>query len=212
MITIAAKALRYLRRRLVDAPRGLGHPVPAPAFDRDYASGHWDLLFSPEELPRNQALLDLILSYSPHPSVLDIGCGSGRLAQLLAPHAPVRYLGLDLSVEGLRRARRPGLPHCSFVAGDFETWRPAPDERFDLVVFNESIGYARDPRATLAAFAPHVRPSGAMLVSYFRSGNHAALWRRIHTRFPAARSCSVANESGQSWDIRALRPQPQTTP
>lgn len=203
---LAGKIYRHLRRRLVDTPRGLGHPVPAAAFDREYASGHWDLLFSPEELPRNQALLDFIAAHGAHASVLDIGCGSGRLAQLLVPHAPVRYVGLDLSPEALRRARALGLSFGEFVLGNFETWRPAPAETFDVIVFNESIGYARDPAATLASFAAHLALDGEFLVSYFRSGNYVPLWRRITSRFPVASATVVNNPRGQTWDIRTLRP------
>ena len=39
MSGLFAKIFRHLRRRFVDGPRGLGHPVPAEAFDREYASG-----------------------------------------------------------------------------------------------------------------------------------------------------------------------------
>lgn len=206
MIAFVEKIFRYLRRRFIDAPRGLGHPVPAAAFDREYAAGHWDLLFAPEELPRNRLLLDLTLALTPHPRVLDIGCGSDRLAQLLAPHAPARYFGLDLSTEGLERARTLALPECEFLVGDFETWRPAEAERFDAIIFNESIGYARDPAVTLAAFATYLAPCGQLLVSYFRSGNHDALRRRITRHFVVSRAEIIASSGGQVWDIRALRP------
>lgn len=206
MSGLAKKILRHVRRRLIDGPRGFGHPVPAAAFDREYASGHWDLLFSPGELPRNEALVARCLAIAPHPAVLDIGCGSGRLAQLLAPHRPARYVGLDLSTEGLQRARALGLEGCEFLLGDFETWRPIGGETFDVVVFNESIGYARDPRATLVAFAPFVRPSGALLVSYFRSGNYEAIWRRLGSHFPVVDAEIVAAGPTQVWDIRTLHP------
>lgn len=212
MSRFAAKVIRHLRRRFIDAPRGLGHPVPPAAFDQEYASGHWDLLFTEAELPRYNVLLEFILAASPHPSVLDIGCGNGRLAQLLAPHTPRRYVGLDLSPEGLRRARALALPDCEWIEGDFEYWRPAPGETFDAVVFNESIGYATDPRAALAAFAPLVRPSGTLLVSYFRSGNYRALWRRVVRQFPVRSERCVRNDRGQVWDIRALQTARASTP
>ncbi len=206
MISFTRRLIQRLRRRFLDAPRGLGHPVPASAFDREYDSGHWDLLFGEAELPRNRVLLDFVVSLAPRPAVLDIGCGSGRLAQLLAPHRPSRYVGLDLSSAGLRRARALGLAGCEFIAGDFETWRPTGTDTFDTIIFNESIGYARDPRSTLRAFAPYLRPNGLILVSYFRSGNHRALWQRIAACFTVARECTVRNARGQAWDIRALHP------
>lgn len=212
MIPFLRRGFRWLRRRLLDAPRGLGHPVPAAAFDREYESGHWALLFGEAELPRNRMLVELIAEIASRPAVLDIGCGSGRLAQLLAPSQPSRYLGLDLSSAGLRRARTLELSGCEFIEGDFETWRPGSGDLFDAIVFNESIGYARDPRATLLAFAPHLRPGGRFVISYFQSGNHAALWGRIVRRFTVTRATSVQGKDGQVWDLRVLTPNDHREP
>jgi len=61
----AARLFSAVRRRLIDNPRGLGHPVPAEVFDRDYAAGRWDLLFADEEMPRNRAVADLIAGVTP---------------------------------------------------------------------------------------------------------------------------------------------------
>lgn len=209
-MSLASRIIQRLRRQLIDAPRGLGHPVPAAAFDREYDSGHWDLLFNDEELPRNEALVRQIVALPrAHPAVLDIGCGSGRLAQLLAPLRPAHYLGVDLSAAGLRRARSLGLPGCEFIEGNFETWRPPAAQMFDAVIFNESIGYASDPRATLLAFAPCVRAGGFLLVSMFQSGNHVALWQRIASRFAVVEETVIRGPHGQAWDIRAFSPVPR---
>ncbi len=205
MTTFVTRVIRHLRRRFIDGPRGLGHPVPRSAFDREYVAGHWDLLFTDAELPRYAVLLELILAVSPHPTVLDIGCGNGRLAQLLSTHNPQRYVGIDLSPEGLRCARALALPACEWIEANFEHWRAEPDDIFDAVVFNESIGYATDPLATLAAFAPLVRPGGTLLVSYYRSGNYRAIWRRVTRQFPVKFERCVANDRHQFWDIRSLQ-------
>ena len=204
MKTIATRLFTAVRRRLIDAPRGMGHPVPAEAFDREYATGHWNLLFSEEELPRTQILVGLIASLSPRPAVLDLGCGSGRLAQLLASHFPARYLGVDLSAEGLRRAQSLGLNGCEFVQDDFETWSPAG--LFDAVVFNESIGYAHDPAAAVQRFFSCLNPGGRVLISYYRSGNHKAIWRRIARVAETLQETSARNRLGATWDVKLLRP------
>jgi SAM-dependent methyltransferase len=161
------------------------------------------LLFADEETPRNRTVADLIAGVAPHPTVLDIGCGSGRLAQLLAPVGPARYVGVDLSGAALQRAQALGLGGCEFVHGDFETWLPT--ERFDVVVFNESIGYARDPAATVRRFAGCLISPGGLVVSYYRSGNYAAIWRRIAGVAETIRATVVRNERGAIWDIKLLR-------
>jgi SAM-dependent methyltransferase len=199
-----ARIFSAVRRWLIDDARGLGRPVPAEVFDRDYAAGHWDLLFADEETPRNRTVADLIAGVAPHPTVLDIGCGSGRLAQLLAPVGPpARYVGVDLSRAALQRARALGLDGCEFVRGDFETWRP--NERFDVVVFNESIGYARDPAATVRRFSDCLISPGGLVISYYRSGNYTAIWRRIAGVAETIRAVVVRNERGAIWDIKLLR-------
>jgi len=105
-----------MRRRLIDGPRGLGQPVPAEVFDRDYAAGRWDLLFADEETPRNRTVADLIAGVAPQPTVLDVGCGSGRLAQLLTPVRPARYLGMDLSAQLCNARKRLGWRAASSSA------------------------------------------------------------------------------------------------
>jgi SAM-dependent methyltransferase len=141
---------------------------------------------------------------APQPTVLDVGCGSGRLAQLLTPVRPARYLGMDLSGAALQRAQALGLEGCEFIRGDFETW--LPNERFDVVVFNESIGYARDPAATVRRFFDYLNPPGGLVISYYRSGSHAAIWHRIAGVAETIQAVVVRNERGAIWDIKLLRP------
>lgn len=56
-------------------------------------------------------------------SILDLGCGKGRLSFALAPHA-ASVLGLDWDGEAIlaarERARDLGLPHLSFRVADVE--------------------------------------------------------------------------------------------
>jgi SAM-dependent methyltransferase len=141
------------------------------------------------------------------PAILDLGAGSGRLAVALQPYAPGRYLGVDLSPEAVARARGLNLPGAEFTPGDFETWRPA--ETFDAIVFNESIGYARDPAATFQAFAAHLKPEGRFFVSLYESGSSAAQWRRIERACAVVEATSVRDRTGEkTWDIKVLAPRP----
>lgn len=200
--------LARLRHKLLLEPAGYGRPIPAAVADGEYRSGAWAHFDQPPEQPRQVATIEYIRQCHPQPAVLDIGCGSGHLARLLQPHPFRRYVGLDFSPEALTRARALGLRGCEFVQGDFETWRPAG--KFDVIVFSESVGYARDPGAVVAAFLPWLEAGGALVVSYYRSGNWAALWRRIERHAGVFASTTVTNDHGQTWDIKLLRP--ATTP
>lgn len=65
--------------------------------------------------------------------VLEIGCGVGRLAAVLAPRLR-SYVGFDLSPSMVARARVDAAPKCSFWVNDGLTF-PAEigDRRFGLV-------------------------------------------------------------------------------
>lgn len=196
---------RLLQKFLRD-PAGYGRPVPKDALDREYRSGAWDHFFAFDELPRNLVLAGAINHFFPgQPAVLDVGCGSGRLATVFRHYPFSRYLGVDVSSEGVTRARALQLPRMEFVEGDYETWRP--EGRFDAIVFNECIGYARDPAATLAAFAGHLRAGGRFFISHFRFGSYRAQWRRMATVCDVTHATSVMSADGrQIWDIKILQP------
>ena len=204
--SLLVRAFRRVRHRLYGHRAGLGQPVPATALDREYASGAWDHFFGPAELPRHEVLLELIRSARPRARLLDLGCGSGRLASLLDPAALEDYLGVDVSEEGLRRARALGLPppRDRFERHDFEAWAPASG-RFDVITFNECLGYAPDPLRTARRFAALLPPGGTLIVSHFRSTNHAEFWRRLARAFDFPVARVATNPEGQAWDLRTLR-------
>lgn len=211
-MSFPARIKTYLLQKLIRDPAGYGRPVPKEVFDQEYRSGAWDHFFGFAELPRHLVLAGLIRHLSvEQPAVLDLGCGSGRLASLYAAHPFSRYLGVDVSGEAIVRARALGLPRMEFAEGNYETWRP--DGQFDAIVFNECIGYARDPAATLAAFIPYLRPRGSFFLSHFRFGNYRAQWRRLATVCAVTHATAVMSADGrQVWDLKVLQPRKATAP
>jgi SAM-dependent methyltransferase len=196
--------LAKLRRKFLLEPAGYGRPVDQAAIDGEYRSGAWDHFHQLPELPRQSVIVGYVAALHKNPAILDLGCGSGRLAQLFQPHPFCRYLGVDLSPEGIRMARTLGLGRCEFREGNFETWRPA--EPFDVIIFSECIGYAHDPGALVAAFLPWLAPGGTVVISHFRFGHWEAHWRRVLRHLQVFEATTVANDRGQTWDIRLLRP------
>ncbi|MCQ4159423.1 metalloregulator ArsR/SmtB family transcription factor [Roseomonas sp. GC11] len=98
--------------------------------------------------------------------VADIGTGTGRLLEVLAPRAGA-VLGLDASREMLALARarlgERGLAHATVRLADMYRL-PLPDGGFDLATLQMVLHYAEDPAAALAEAARILSPEGLLVV------------------------------------------------
>lgn len=81
-------------------------------------------------------------------SVLDIGCGNGRLSQLFVDHNVV-YVGLDQS-QALIDLARQKFPEYTFVVSEM-TNLPFPDTHFDAVYAIASFHHLPDENFRLLA-------------------------------------------------------------
>jgi 2-polyprenyl-3-methyl-5-hydroxy-6-metoxy-1,4-benzoquinol methylase len=196
--------LKRIRQRFLLGPAGFGRPLDRSVLDREYTTGAWDHFRQAPELSRQILVAGLVAHWHPQPRVLDVGCGSGKFAELLLVHRPFRYLGFDLSPAGLEIARQQGLAGCEFEEGNLETW--ASEELFDVIVFNEVLGYASDPAQVLARMSRQLVPNGHLVLSVFRSGHWEALWRRSERAVNIIHATTVTNDKGQTWDIRVAEP------
>ncbi|HEX8383119.1 MAG TPA: class I SAM-dependent methyltransferase [Sphingomonas sp.] len=102
-----------------------------------------------------------------HRAVLDFGCGIGRAAIALAPHAS-GVVGVDISggMVGQARARAAGLANVTFEVSDGGAL-PFVDAAFDLVLAVDSFPYlvrAGVIEARLAEMARVLKPGGDLLV------------------------------------------------
>ena len=66
--------------------------------------------------------------------VLEVGCGSGYAASLIAARGPRSYTGLDVMPEQLEIARNRGLKGASFVEGSADDLSRFPEGSFDAVL------------------------------------------------------------------------------
>lgn len=131
-----------------------------------------------------QALLDVI-GAGPG-MLLDIGTGTGRLLELLAPRVS-GALGVDASrtMLALARARlaKPELSHCAVRQADMYRL-PLGDALFDTVVLQMVLHYAEDPAAALAEAARVLRPGGALIVIDLAAHTRTDLTERLAHRWP----------------------------
>jgi len=152
-------------RRHLAAIRATREKSAADYFARH--AGEWDRLrdlLAPAEAVERALVAKL--EAEPLGEVLDIGTGTGRIAELLEPAAH-KITGLDRSPEMLRlaRARLQGLPvgRVELVQGDFAALPFAPDS-FDTVVFHQVLHYAHQPDYALAEAARVCRAGGRIAI------------------------------------------------
>jgi ArsR family transcriptional regulator len=180
-------------------------------------AGDWDVLrslHSPDS-PVEEAL-EAMLGAGALGSLLDVGTGTGRMAELFASRAQ-HVTALDKSPEMLRvaRARLDKLPAGSvdLVQGDF-TALPFADSPFDVVLFHQVLHYALDPAQVLGEAARVTRPGGQVAIVDFAAHDREELRERhAHARlgFTDEQMIGFLADAGFASEAsRALPGQPLT--
>ncbi|MBV8565697.1 MAG: metalloregulator ArsR/SmtB family transcription factor [Methylobacteriaceae bacterium] len=155
------------RARLADARR------ERAAQAASYFAAHardWDQIRSlhvPEE--RVEAAIREILGTAPVHALLDLGTGTGRMLELLAPLAD-RAVGIDASHAMLAVARdrleRAGLRNAQLRQGDIYAL-PIEPNAYDLVVVHQVLHYLDDPARAVRQAGRALRPGGRLIVIDF---------------------------------------------
>jgi ubiquinone/menaquinone biosynthesis C-methylase UbiE len=97
-------------------------------------------------------------------TVVDVGCGVGRLTRVIAGRA-ARVYAIDVSAEMLAQARdhNAQLDNVEWVHGDGTTLRPIPDAVANAVISHVVFQHVPDPRVTygyVAEMGRVLRPGG----------------------------------------------------
>ena len=155
------------------------------------------------------ALLGALLQkHISNGSVLDIGCDTGKLKDLLGEAS---YLGIDARAEAIEAAKRR-FPQLRFICARAEEWKP--DQMFDAVVFNESLYYLENFAVVLRKFHRFLRQGGLLAISIYKhprrfSPNSKALRavrQFIMGRYLKIYDITITSE-GSSWNVLIARKQ-----
>ena len=142
----------------------------------------WDpaqyLKFASERL---RPALDLIarLPVEAPQTVIDLGCGTGNVAQILAARWPrSRIIGVDQSAEMLAvaKASTAGATQHEWIRADLAEW--APEEPVDVVFSNAALHWRDDHAVLFPRIFGWVAPGGVLAVQMpdqYAAPSHVAL-------------------------------------
>jgi SAM-dependent methyltransferase len=142
------------------------------------------------------SLLSSVLPAAPS-SIVDIGCGTGSLAVLLA-EAGHHLCGLDASPGMLQAAQRKAAMHgvaVSLVRADASR-PPLEHGSFDVVLVRHVLWAVQDPDTTVARWIDLLRPDGRLVLIEGRWATGSGL--------PAAQCASLVRRHGRPVQLRPL--------
>lgn len=190
------------RRRL--AAIRAGREETAQAYFARHA-GEWDelrQLHSSDE--QVEAALLSALGDDNLGDLLDIGTGTGRIAELLSEGAS-KVTALDKSLEMLKlaRAKLQHLPagKAELVPGDF-TDLPFGEAQFDTVLLHQVLHFAQEPELVLQEAARVTRGGGQVAIVDFAAHSHEELRNRhAHARlgFADSQIRQMMREAGYTY-------------
>jgi SAM-dependent methyltransferase len=172
-------------------------PKDKASWEKQYATGVWSYLGEITELSHYSVIVGYAGYLKPGGRVLDVGCGHGVLHDRWLPQGYDRYVGVDISEVAVSRLRERGLAHATFVAADAETYQPG--EQFDVVVFNESITYFKDPEDGFARYVRALAPDGIAVVSCHMQSERAQAILRTLERTWRVLDATEVRQGDNSW-------------
>ncbi len=223
--------LPYLLQKATNRPLGAMHGIKAIAFqpvrwlagllpyghnqvtreqwNQEYAGGRWDYLHQVEQLARYSVITGYYQQLKPGGSVLDLGCGDGILLTKLQPFGYSRYVGVDLSPEAISRALAHQADRSAFVVANIEEYQP--EERFDVIIFNECLYYFDNPPEIVKRYEPFLEEGGVLIISLYVTEMNKHIWKMLERIYDIRDGVRITHHSGNGWTIRVFQPSAQKT-
>lgn len=174
------RAVRTLLRRVQSAPTS--HEMAVLSAQEGY--NLWAPSYGQPQTPLQvieSETLEPLLPDLRQRSLLDIGCGRGRIAHLALQRGASRAIGLDLSLAMLEQARRQPKSSLNgsaqLLAGNV-LHLPFKAQFFDVVVAALVLGHVRELGQALQQIAGVTGRGGYVLISDFHPLGTLRGWQR----------------------------------
>ena len=176
---------------------------PRARWEHEYGGDRWSYLAGLDEAAHYSVIVGYYALLQPGGSVLDVGCGEGILQGRLAPHLYRRYLGIDFAASAIERVAARRDPTTDFQVADATSF--TTDQAFDVIIFNESLYYFRDPAAVVERYLEFLAGDGVAIVSMVIARNRIAIWNALAPLVETVDETTVFNRVGVGWTVKALR-------
>jgi SAM-dependent methyltransferase len=128
-------------------------------------------------------------------TILDHGCGPGRITRLLGKEGFV-LRGIDPSSEMIKEARRQKLENMDvrfFVSQNCEDF--GPPAAYAAIISSSVIEFVEDHRSLLRGYRSRLSTGGVLLISY---ANRCSIWR-VYCDLIKARSAPHRTFQSHVW-------------
>ena len=97
-------------------------------------------------------------------NLLDIGCGTGYLINMLSKEKDAEYIGLDLSSEMIKQANNKNIKNAKFIEGKSDEL-PFEDNTFDIVTCSQSFHHYPETNKPLQEALRVLKRGGLYILS-----------------------------------------------
>jgi SAM-dependent methyltransferase len=136
-----------------------------------------------EDGPEFEAITDRKIADFRGLSILDAGCGGGRIARLLAPDSRL-YIGVDYSHACERASvlcRR--APNAHFIQADVARLPLRSNLLFDFVFSHGVLHHSPNTKNSFTSLPGHVKPGGELYIAVFQKAVCLLRWSDSLLRF-----------------------------
>ncbi len=113
-------------------------------------------------------------------SWLDVGCGTGRLLELLSARKGLRRLGIELNTQAARFARE--VANCEVLEVPFEEFRAS--DGFDVVSMINVFSHIPSLDGLFAALRATLAPGGKAILRTSEMSAGVSRWNQLHWGIP----------------------------
>jgi cyclopropane fatty-acyl-phospholipid synthase-like methyltransferase len=152
-------------------------------------------------LSQSRALsLITMLDLSPHQQVIDLGCGNGKLLQMIAEQHAIRGIGIDKDCQLIKKAQQNNLLDLKFVCRDVLDYVDEMADH-DVIICMGAEYIFGGYRELLDAVKVQLKPQGKLLIGtiYWKqppSDDYLAIMDGQNRHFDLHETVKLAHDAG----------------